>query len=107
MVTSFKVGDYVRITKRKTANNPVTESAKSEEYVYGEINALSLPVDYWLEGYLEAPIIPGHPVLVDRRVRNGVNVFGHFESTPVVGYSKDHFTTLNSVYSIEAATIQN
>jgi hypothetical protein len=100
---NFKPYDYVRITKLAKVDKPRTESAKSEDYLYGQENPLSLPTEYWLEGYLTDHIKLDQTVTVDRRIRNNVKVQGFFESTPVKFIGDNEFHTLNSIYKIELA----
>jgi hypothetical protein len=93
---------YVRISKLSASQDPEVQTPTSEEYdVLKGHAAISLPVDYWLEGYLLQEPEVGKSVLVQREVRNGLKVSGMFVSTEVVKVSEDTFETLNSIYKIE------
>jgi hypothetical protein len=54
-----------------------------------------------LLSYLRGPIEVGKPVVIDRTSRNGVEVSGLFESSPVVAILDGGFETENSVYQLE------
>lgn len=70
-------------------------------YREGDANASSLPLGYWVEGDLVAPIRVGDRVVVRRSVRNGKCVPGLFWSSPVVSWDGQRLETPNSIYRIE------
>jgi hypothetical protein len=92
----------VRIRKLGPAPEANFEPGEWEDYQIGQKNpGVSVPTDYWLEGYLRGPIEVGKPVVIDRTSRNGVEISGLFESSPVVAILDGGFETENSVYQLE------
>lgn len=94
----------VRLTKYALATKAEHPSARFTEYRPGEFNAgVSVPVDFWVEGYLLAPLKVGEQVVMRRDTRNGVKVDGIFTSSEVMRVTPDGFQTLNSIYRIRPA----
>lgn len=81
-------------------------AASNDEYVPGTegVEGKSIPVDYWLEGVLLAPITVGENVRVLRESRCGVVCPGMFITSPVTQITKGGFTTQNSVYLFKDLT---
>ncbi len=92
---------WVRLTKLSECPNAGVSASLTEDYAVGELNLLSLPVEYNLEGFLEEPIRVGRPIRVDRRFRNGIQVPGMFESSRVTEVGEDRVQTRNSIYLVE------
>lgn len=92
---------FIVIKKIAASKNALIPSANKEDYLYGEINLLSLPVEYEIEGYLISDIQVGKPVFVERTKRNGVISSGLFTTSIVVSSLEGFFETLNSVYKID------
>ena len=83
------MNEYVRVEKLQQVSETVT-----------------LSEGYWLMGQLAAEIKVGKPVLVARHVRNGVKIFGIFNTSPIKkivpeGEGVLHLHTHNSVYKVE------
>ena len=97
----MKKSKYIRLTKINSVSNPITESSSIKEYNFGGINSKSLPIDYWLEGYLEEDIKVGTEIHLDRRIRNNVKIPGYFLSTTVQKIENDLIFTMNSIYRIQ------
>lgn len=100
---------HVKVTKLRESTAPLVRSGTWDTYRLGEVNEVSLPVDYEIEGQLIAPIAVGAAIEVLRTVRNGVQCPGVFRSSPVVRIDPEeghglviNATTLNSVYRLEA-----
>lgn len=93
----------VRVTKFDIAEQPHVQSGTWDTHVAGHANAKSLPVGYWLEGYLLAPVSVGFPIVVFRTTRNGIDACGLFESSAVKHVAGDRVETANSVYRVERA----
>lgn len=102
----------VKITKIKAHEDAEYRTPDWNEYEVGEINKdVSLPVDYYLEGYLLEEIKIGNPVLVERISRNGEKIGGFFSTSFVREISHQEnknqeggywfFKTLNSVYRMD------
>src|SRR5258708_5825140 len=91
---------YVRIRKTGVVTNAQFNPGHPESYPFGLADEThSLPLDYWLEGWLVRPLAVGKQVLVLRYIRDRIICPGRFVSTPVVAIHNDHeFSTLNSVY---------
>ncbi len=89
------------MTKCDLAEQPDVESGTWDTHVAGRINAKSLPVGYWLEGYLLAPVSVGDPIVVFRTSRNGTDACGLFTSSVVKHVAAERVETANSVYRIE------
>lgn len=61
---------------------------------------------YWVQGFLIGEIEVGKQILLDRRIRNGIEVLGRFNTSPVKTIDKNIenvlvITTENSVYRVE------
>ena len=63
-------------------------------------NHLSTPIDIRLEGFLVASIRKGQPILLDRRVRDGVIARGIFTTSLICSLRENEIHTCNSVYVI-------
>lgn len=98
----MKALPYVRISKLSPSDDPKVQTPSFEDYnSLKGVADLSLPIDYWIEGYLtQAPEI-GKPVIVEREIRNGIKVSGIFVTSSVAKFSDKEFQTQNSVYKIE------
>ncbi len=92
---------WVRLTKIAQSVDPIVAACPPDAFLPGEENLLSLPVDYWIEGFLLAPPQIGKRLAVERHVRNGVEALGLLQTTPLVRIESDRLETWNSVYQIE------
>jgi hypothetical protein len=94
--------DYVRLWKVCAVDNPDYKAADTATYPAGTFNFAeqSLPVGYFLEGWLiRRPAVGGH-VEVLRVMRNGVACMGYFTSSTVTELEPDGFRTKNSIYNL-------
>jgi len=92
----------VRISKISQVENALVDTPLMETYKAGQINeGVSLPVEYYVEGFFEQEPEVGKPVVVSRTCRNGIEVSGIFTTSTVTEVNKKEFKTLNSVYKIE------
>lgn len=92
----------VKITKLRQADNALYDTPPIHDYLMGEDNGnVSLPINYWLEGYLTEELIVGKSLTVSRTNRNGVEIGGLFVTSTVTEITSDGFKTLNSVYKLE------
>jgi hypothetical protein len=99
---------YVRLTKIKASENPEYATPHWNAYKHGFLNkATSIPVDYWVEGYLIKPIKVGEYAAIDRRIRNGEEVSGFMTTSRILEINGDIFETLNSIYKIEYIKHEN
>lgn len=89
---------YVRIEKVAVAAQARSTAGEAATYPHGNWAATSLPVNYWVEGWMEGTPTVDRTVTVWRTIRNGVVFFGKFESTCVQAVGEDVFTTINSYY---------
>lgn len=93
---------YVRLTKIKASKNPEYATPHWNTYKHGALNkGTSIPIDYWVEGYLVSPIKVGEYAAIDRRVRNGEEVSGFMTTSQIIEINGDIFETINSIYKIE------
>jgi hypothetical protein len=98
----MKVRPYVKISKISASDDPKYPTPSCEDYEgLKEVASLSLPVAYWVEGYLSQGPEIGKSVVVEREVRNGIKAMGTFLTSPVVKVTPEGFETLNSVYKLE------
>lgn len=97
---------YVKITKLNVTEDAKVLSSKPEDWKYGQANELSPPVGYTLEGYLVFELEIGKPIMVDRRIRDGVRARGSFVSSNVQSIDGNIAKTRNSEYLIETQFIQ-
>lgn len=92
----------VKVTKLQESENPDFKADNPETHRAGKDNgAVSLPVEYTIEGTLIAEPEVGGFIAVDRTKRNGVECFGYFRSSRIVNVSEDKIETANSIYLIE------
>ena len=92
----------VKITKLGAVENPAYPTPNYNEYIQGSDNGnVSLPTEYWLEGYLMNEPTVGSSVLVNRTSRNGVNCGGTFFTSKVTKITDTGFETQNSVYQVD------
>lgn len=98
-------GRRVRVAKVGIVENPSYRTPEWSEYEFGERNAgVSVPLNYWLEGQLVWEPKVGDHMLVDRSSRNGIELPGLFETSPVTAVesvgSQLRVSTRNSVYMV-------
>jgi hypothetical protein len=93
---------FVRLTKFAIPAEPDFATSRMSAYDCGLVNPkCSLPLGYWLEGWLVHPPTVGHCVRMLRINRNGVQCLGSFASTPVVSLLDElSFATANSFYRV-------
>ena len=92
----------VKISKVAHLENALHNTIPLSDYVAGQDNGnISLPVDYWLEGFMVEPPSVGKSLIVARTSRNGVDVGGYFTTSEVTEITEDGFKTLNSLYKLE------
>jgi len=98
----YPPGVIVQITKLSACTSPVAEPSSWEDWIPGSRNNLaSLPVNYELRGILMEEVLVGGFLVVFRTHRNGTEVDGLFESTTIVGISRESLVeTFNSVYQV-------
>lgn len=81
-------GKRVRVEKVDKTDKPFYRTAKEGEWLPGQENlGLSPPTGYWLEGTLLKDIAIGSPIEVDRKIRNGIEVDGVFQSSVVKAWA--------------------
>jgi hypothetical protein len=92
----------VKISKIAHLDDALCDAPPMQDYLVGEHNGnVSLPVEYWLEGYIVGELTVGESLVVNRTSRNGIEVGGIFTTSEVTEITKDGFKTLNSVYKLE------
>lgn len=97
-----KTEKYVRLRKISAVADSEFPTPSFEEYETGKLNNnLSIPNDYWLEGWLIKEPVLGSYVVVAREIRNGVKFGGIFQSSMITQITDDGFKTLNSIYKLE------
>ena len=80
----------------------MAEPGSPATYAYGAINSdVSVPIDYWLIGWLVLPPQVGEPLRILRIVRDGIIFPGHFVSTLVMEIYGHEIHTMNSIYRLE------
>lgn len=93
---------HVRLTKIKASENPEFPTPYWNAYKHGVVNKkTSIPIDYWVEGYLVDPIKVGESAVINRTVRNGEKAYGLMCTSKILEINGDIFETLNSIYKIE------
>lgn len=91
-----------RIRIEKIAENPGGFPANPKDRHdagVGQDPNFSLPIDYWIEGLLMYELAIGEPVQVMRDIRNGIQIDGFFQTSPVTELTETQFKTHNSVYN--------
>ena len=102
--TYLKKGAYIRITKLRASPGGAPACPRPIYSPGAWSNILSLPVAYWMEGFLLADVVKRDCIRLDRRVRDGVVVRGVFTSTKICAVNEDEVITYNSVYRLELVT---
>lgn len=93
---------FVKLTKIKASENAEYRTPDWNDYKQGMLNeATSIPIDYWVMGYLIKPIKVGESILLERTIRNGEKISGFMSTSKVIEINGDIFETLNSIYKIE------
>lgn len=103
---SFQVGDYVRITKIGSTDEPYYPTPSWDEYDENKVACNSVPNDYLVEGQLRSLLELEKPLLLYRENRNGIHVPGIFRTSYVKNVLEDGdfdivFETMNSRYRME------
>lgn len=105
-------GQYIRLAKMGATENPKAPTPLWDDYEHGERNlGSSIPLSYWVEGYLVTDVEPGKCIVIDRKIRNGERIDGAFQTsliasvTPVANGSL-RLETQNSVYILSKAPDQ-
>lgn len=83
----MNIGDSVKFTK-------VLSNLEKE-------HPEALPVDYKNEGVLLSDIEPNNPIIMARSKRNGIEVSGIFQTSPIKKIEGSLIYTQNSVWEIE------
>ncbi len=93
------MNQIVRIVKLSEAPGAKFPAGNWETFVPGSTanGPVSLPVDYTLDAYMLAPILPGQPMRAYRLIRNDVLIPGAFNSSRVLELI---VRTENSVYRV-------
>ena len=104
----------IKLTKINiNPNSEVIHASTVDEYridqergTWGQFHeGKSPPVDYWIIGDLASSIEVGKPILIDRHIRNGVEIRGIMHTSIVRKIDNDgdikYITTDNSVYKLE------
>lgn len=92
----------VKISKIAHLEDAIHDAPPIHDYVAGEDNGnVSLPIEYWLEGFMNEEPVVGKPLVVSRTNRNGVEIGGLFTTSTITEIIEDGFKTLNSVYRVE------
>jgi hypothetical protein len=103
-IVMYNNGDIVRLRKLSAAPDTLVPTPLKEEVLEGGLNiGMSLPVDYELEGRLDAPLEIGKPISLLRHKRNGVRIFGITTTSYVKAMYLDQglIETENSIYIID------
>jgi hypothetical protein len=111
-MTTFKFGDYVKLTKMGPVSDPQYRTPNWEDYEPGAINEdKSLPLGYWVTGKLGSEPAVDTRLLVFRDCRNGERIDGELLTSKIMaldtGVKKLRFYTENSVYLLEHAEKQD
>jgi hypothetical protein len=102
VIAHHGMGAKIKLTKLSAVPNPVAPTPSVENYTPGLIHeGVSLPNEYWIIGTLLRAIQVGEAIEVDRTNRNGIEVHGYFQSTPVTEIKDNLIRTRNSEYLIE------
>ncbi len=98
----MNISSKVKLTKFAVSNNPLVPTPPMEGYVCGADNGdVSLPIDYWVEGYLMDDIKVGDSIKLNRTCRNGINIPGMMLTSIVTKIEGDIIETNNSKYKLE------
>jgi len=96
-----KANTYVRIEKLDGLPSELFKTALMSDWVAGQDNpGKGLPAGYTVEGYLLTDVKVGHPIKMDRRKRNNIDTIGDFQTSDIMEFKGELFTTRNSIYRI-------
>jgi hypothetical protein len=101
----LKTGDKIVMKKIGRPANPEFETPSWDEHEEGKVNEGTLPVFYKVKGSLLSDIEEGSSILLERTWRNGKEVQGITQSSPVqeinqITENQIEVDTLNSIYQI-------
>jgi hypothetical protein len=96
----MKAGDYVRIQKLGATLYGLPPCPLPYYSPGAYKGYLSLPVSYWMDGFLLRPIQIRDQICLDRRVRMGIVTRGEFFSSRIVRIRGDLVITRNSVWQV-------
>lgn len=97
----MRQGSYVRIQKVGTIPGGVPACPIPYYFPGAYRGYLSLPRDYWMDGYLVCDIRVRGQIRLQRKVRHGVVADGEFRSSPIIGVKNDLVATYNSVWRVQ------
>lgn len=101
-MVNLEVGKNVRVKKLAQVENFRYPTPKMDNYIFGQYNgAVSLPVEYEVIGTLCCTPKIDFPIIIERKIRNGIKVDGFFSSSIVKKIEENKFYTCNSIYIIE------
>jgi hypothetical protein len=96
----MKKGSYVRLIKLRSTPSGIV-ACPMPLYAPGAWDeVMSLPIHYWMEGYLLGDLVKRNQILVNRYVRNGVIARGFFTSSRICSVKADEVETYNSIYRV-------
>lgn len=96
----MKAGDYVRIQKLGATLHGLPPCPLPYYFPGAYKGFLSLPVSYWMEGWLKTDLQVRGRIHLDRRVRQGIICQGEFSSSHIVALKGDLIITHNSVWQL-------
>lgn len=67
----------------------------------GEFQKITLPLGYYVEGYLENDLVVGQPIILIRTNKNGKKCFGMVKTSNITEVTENTIKTKNSEYKIE------
>jgi hypothetical protein len=96
----MKKGNYVRLIKLRSTPSGVV-ACPMPLYAPGAWDGvMSLPIHYWMEGYLLCDLVKRNQILINRYVRNGVIARGFVQTTRICSVKEDEVETYNSIYRV-------
>ncbi len=96
--------EYVRFQKMGSVSDPEAPTIDWLGYKEGEEHpGYSIPIDYWVEGYLRTEPSPGNSIIIERKIRNGIEINGVLQTSSVslitpIAQGSLRVETKNSVY---------
>ena len=97
----FPIDTFVIIKKIAASKNPVSKPGFWTNWVFGEQNTDSPPVEYEMIGFLMAPVKVGGHIHLFRTHRNGIQVNGQFCTSSIISIRDGNLVeTFNSIYQV-------
>lgn len=100
------MNEYIKLIKIDTSVNPEIPTPEMRKFAPGEHNpGASVPISYWVTGWLLNDVEVGRPLIIERNNRNGVVMPGIMNTSAIQEIELFPggllLSTINSIYRLE------